>query len=84
MNYTLRRVFPGENRPDDYVIRLDGRDIGRVYKSTFVGEVRWNWTIHIIDGLRRIEGVPISGLVASLDHAKQEFRASFEKMAAAQ
>jgi hypothetical protein len=28
MTYTLRRAFPGENRPDDFVIRHDGRDVG--------------------------------------------------------
>jgi hypothetical protein len=33
MSLTLRRAFPGENRPDDFVIRRDGRDVGRTYHS---------------------------------------------------
>jgi hypothetical protein len=83
MSLTLRRAFPGENRPDDFVIRHGGRDVGRLYKAAFAGEVRWQWTVYIDGTLPRLDGVPISGLAESFEEAKDQFKASFEKMAAA-
>jgi hypothetical protein len=82
LTYTLRRASPGENRPDDFVIRHDGRDVGRLYRSTFAREVRWQWSIYIIDNIRRVDGVPISALAESLQEAKAQFKVSFERMVA--
>jgi hypothetical protein len=70
------------HREDDFIICGDGHDVGRLYKGTFAGGVGWFWTIFIIDGLRRIEGVPIRGLAESFEDAKRQFGSSYEKIAA--
>jgi len=69
------------DRPDDFVIRRNARDVGRVYRSTFAGEERWQWTIYIDGGVPRLDGVPISGLAVSLEEAKRQFRESHDRMA---
>ena len=81
--YTLRRTWPDEpNRPDDYVFRCDGVDVGRCYlRSLADNEQRWHWTIYIGRSVKKvIEGVPVSGSAETLDQAKEQFRSSFDRM----
>lgn len=82
--YSLRRTrLSDEADTQDFVIRWNGRDVGRVYRGKFAQRDLWQWTIYMIDGARRIEGVPIQGLAETLDEAKAEFRSSFDRMRAA-
>jgi hypothetical protein len=74
MTYTLRRTWPELDRPDDYVVRRDGTDVGRLYRSTASND-QWHWTIYITASVHRAAGVPIEGCTAALDQAKQQFRA---------
>ena len=69
-------------RPDDYVFRCNGKDVGGTYRTVTPDGERWVWTIYIVAGIRLVEGVPISGLVATLDEAKTAFRTSYEKLTA--
>ena len=79
--YTLQHTWaPDPSRPDDYLLRCDRKNVGRTYRTVTPDGERWVWTIYIVAGIRLIEGVPISGLVASLDEAKAAFKASYEKL----
>ena len=81
--YTLLPAWaPDARRPDDYVFRCDRKNVGRTYRTVTPDGERWLWTIYIVAGIRLIEGVPISGLVTSLDEAKAAFKASYEKLTA--
>jgi hypothetical protein len=83
-SYTLRRTCPAQrHREDDFIVCRDGRDVGRLYKDTFAGGAGWCWAIFIIDGLRRSEGVPISGHAENFEDAKRQLGSSYEKIAAA-
>ena len=46
--YTLRRTGPDEpDRPDDYVFRCDGVDVGRCYlMRASSNQVVWRWTVY--------------------------------------
>jgi len=49
MTYTLRRTWADDPRAnqDDYVVRCDGEEVGRMYKTIGVGGVTvWQWTIY--------------------------------------
>ena len=38
MPYTLRRTWPDDpDNADDYVVRYDGKDVGRMYRTTGAG-----------------------------------------------
>jgi hypothetical protein len=69
---SLRRTWPDDpHRPDDYVIRHDGADAGRVYKTLGTGGVEvWQWTIY---------GTAKAGREPTLDAAKARWRAAFEQ-----
>jgi hypothetical protein len=78
--YTLRRTWPEYPGKEDYVFRREGVDVGRTYRTRTPDGDRWLWTIYVIAGIRRQEGVPISGLVATLDEAKAAFKSSYERL----
>jgi hypothetical protein len=80
--YTLRPTW--RDQPDDFVFRVDGRDAGRCYLRQFANnELLWSWTIYIgLDITGTLPGVPIAGATETLDQAKAEFRASYERLAA--
>ena len=79
--YTLQHTWaPDPSRPDDHVFRCDRKDVGRTYRTLTPDGERWLWTIYIVAGIRLIEGVPVSGLVGTLDEAKAAFRTSYEKL----
>ena len=79
MPYTRRPTWPDEP-DDDYVIRCEGRDVGRVYFTRVPEGHRWLWTIFMNGHVPQVEGVPITGLAATLDDAAAEFKRSYERM----
>lgn len=83
VTYTLRPLRLDESSKNDFIIRHNGRDVGRVYLSKGLGGERWQWAINVLASFRRIEGVPISGLADTLDRALEQFQASFDAMLAA-
>ena len=54
MPYTRRRTWPDE--PDDYVIRCEGLDVGRVYLERVPAGERWLWTIYINGHVPKVGG----------------------------
>jgi hypothetical protein len=73
MPYTLRRTWP--DREGDYVVRCDGVEVGRMYRTHGVGGVMvWLWTIY---------GTPLTGREPTLEEAKAQWRAAFEQRGAA-
>ena len=79
MPYTRGRTWPDTDR-DDYVIRCDGHDVGRVYKTRVPEGDRWQRSIYIIGSITRVPGVPISGLAPDLDAAATAFKLAYERM----
>ena len=76
--YTRRSTWPDEH--DDYVIRCEGLDFGRVYLTRVPAGDRWLWTIYINSHVPQISNVPISGLAVTLDEAASQFKQSYEAM----
>ena len=64
MPYTRRSTWPDER--DDYVIRCEGLDVGRVYLTRVPAGDRWLWTIFKNGHVPQVEDVPISGLAVTL------------------
>jgi hypothetical protein len=69
--YTLRRCDPhNPDRQDDYEFCCDGEAVGRCYFMHAAGyQAVWRWTVY---------GVSSSGMEATLEGAKQQFRETFE------
>jgi hypothetical protein len=66
--YTLRRSWP--DKPDDYVVKCDGKDVGRMYLEIGAGGTwRWHWTIY---------GTSLVGLPATFEQAQAEWKLAFE------
>ena len=83
MIYKLRRTWlPGDGPPDDYVVRVGRRDIGRIYRTFVPNGYRWRWSIYINQHVHRVDAVPSAGLAPNLEQAKSAFRARFDHMAA--
>ena len=62
----------------DYVIVEDGRDVGRLYEDRHSRpQYRWFWSITVYVDPKR--GITTSGRAASLDEAKAQFLANWEK-----
>jgi hypothetical protein len=78
MPYTRRSTWPDER--DDYVIRCEGLDVGRVSLTRVPAGDRWLWTIFMNGHVPKVEDVPISGLAVTLDEAAAEFKRSYERM----
>jgi hypothetical protein len=78
MPYTRRSTWPDER--DDYVIRCEGLDVGRVYLTRVPAGDRWLWTIFMNGHVPKVEDVPISGLAVTLDEAAAEFKRSYVRM----
>ena len=76
MPYTRRSTWPDER--DDYVIRCEGLDVGRVYLTRVPDGDRWRWSIYMNDDVPQVEDVPIMGLAATRDEAASQFKQSYE------
>ena len=81
MPYSRRPTWPDHDR-EDYVIRCEGRDVGRVYRRRLPEGHRYYWTIYISSHVPQVPGVPISGLALTLDEASAAFKRSYETMKA--
>jgi len=69
----MRRIWPDDDRPDDYVFRVDGRDAGRCYAMRAAGNrAVWRWTVY---------GSATGGMALSLDEAQRCFKAVVKPMA---
>ena len=79
MPYTRRPSGPNTNG-EDYVIRCEARDVGRVYRRLLPEGHRYYWTIYISDRVSQVPGVPISGLAATLDEACAAFKRAYDSM----
>jgi hypothetical protein len=81
MPYTRVPTWPeNPNRRDDYVIRHDGRDVGRVYLTRLLDGDAFVWTIYMNGHVPQVPSVPISGSAATLDEAAVAFKRSHERM----
>jgi hypothetical protein len=81
MAYTCRRTWPDTDR-DDFVIRCEGLDVGRVYRTQVPDGERWLWGIYINGHVPQVKGVPVAGLASDLHAAAVQFKASYERMRA--
>ena len=74
MTVALKRV-----QPDDYDVIHDGEIIGRIYRMIGLEELGveelWRW--RTAGSLEPTDG-PSGGICASLDEAKEAFRAAWE------
>jgi hypothetical protein len=62
----------------DYVIVEDGRDVGRVYEDRHSRpELRWFWSITLYVNPKL--GITTSGRAASIEEAKAQFLANWQK-----
>ena len=60
MPYTRRSTWPDDDDRDDYVIRCEGLDVGRVYLTRVPAGDRWLWTIFMNGHVPKVEDVPIA------------------------
>ena len=82
MPYTRRRTWPTHPESEDYVIRCEGMNIGRVYLAELPEGKRYCWFIYINGHVPQVQGVPISGATMTLDEASSQFKRSYEAMRA--
>jgi hypothetical protein len=81
IGYSLRRTWPfSGHRENDYAVRFNQHDVGRVYLATVPDGNRRRWAIFINEKVNAVNGIPTAGFAADLEAAKQDFQASFEKM----
>ena len=80
MPYTRRRTWPTHPESEDYVIRCEGMNIGRVYLAELPEGKRYCWFIYINGHVPQVQGVPISGATMTLDEASSQFKRSYEAM----
>ena len=78
---TLRRTglsSPAYRDWLDYVIVEDGRDVGRLYEDRHSRpEYRWFWSITVYVNPAR--GIVTSGRASTIEEAKAQFLANWEK-----
>jgi CheY-like chemotaxis protein len=76
-SYTLHRIIWSDGRPsldpEDYSVREDGQAVGRIYRaSSGLGPAGYVWFIY---------GRPDRGFAPTLDEAKAEWQAAYERKA---
>ena len=65
-HFTMRLTWPDDDRPDDYVFRVDGHDAGRCYAMHAAGRrLVWRWTVY---------GSNAGGMEPSLQEAQRRFK----------
>ena len=71
----MRLTWPDEpDRRDDFVFRVDGKDVGRCYQTfaTYGRGLVWRWTIY---------GTSKGGMEDTLEEAKRKFKETFDAQA---
>ena len=76
--YTHRRTWPDDR--EDYILRCEGLDVGRVYRTELPDGEFFVWSIYINGHVPQVEGVPIEGRAATLGLAGVDFKRSYERM----
>jgi CheY-like chemotaxis protein len=76
-SYTLHRIIWSDGRPsldpEDYSVREDGQAVGRIYRASIgLGPAGYVWSIY---------GQPDHGFAPTLDEAKAEWQAAYERKA---
>lgn len=69
--YTRRATWPDHD--NDFVIRCEGLDVGRVYLTRLPDGDRFVWSIYINGHVPQVPGVPISGSAVELEQAAAAF-----------
>jgi hypothetical protein len=64
----------------DYVIRCEGLDVGRVYRTRLPDGEAFVWSLYVNGHVLQIKGVPISSTATNLDTAAAQFKAPYERM----
>ena len=65
----------------DYTVFEEGRPIGRMYEDRHApAELRWFWSITVYVDPKL--GIRTDGRTTTLDHAKEQFRRSWERVRA--
>ena len=67
---------------EDYVIRCEGLDVGRVYQTELPEGERFCWFIYINGHVPQVQGVAVSGRAVTLDEASAQLKRSYEAMRA--
>jgi len=69
--YTMRRTWPDDDkRPNDFVFRIDGKNVGRCYLMVGAdSRLVWHWTVY---------GRSTSGMEDTLAEAQQRFKQAYE------
>ena len=80
MPYTRSPTWPEKPDRQDYVIRCEGLDVGRVFLTRLPEGDRFLWSIYINGHVPLVPGVPISGHAVTLDEAASQFKQSYEAM----
>jgi hypothetical protein len=81
MAYTARRTWPDADKPDDYILRYCGVDVGRTYAELIPGGTKWRWTIFIGAAVPcRVDCIPIAGYADDLEGSKAAFKLNFGRM----
>ena len=66
---------------DDFVIRFNGRDVGRTYADSTPNGPRWYWSIFRVNLRGPLpEGVVMQGLADDLAAAGAAFKENWEKL----
>jgi hypothetical protein len=73
--YTMRRTWPEDDQPNDYVFKVDGTEAGRCYRHymRFVEGNCWHWTVY---------GSGFAGDEPTLEAAQAKFKAAYERKVA--
>jgi hypothetical protein len=79
MPYTLRRTWPDTDR-EDFVIKCERLDMGRVYLTQLPNGDRFVWSIYINGHVLVVPGVAISGQAVTLSEAAAAFKQSYGRM----
>ena len=80
MAYTRRLTWPDSRERQDYIIRCEGLNVGRVYFTQLPDGDRFVWTIYMNGHVPQVPNVPISGYAVTLDEASSQFKQSYEVM----
>ncbi len=66
----MRLCWPGQDRPNDFQLLVEGKPAGRCYKMTAAyNRVVWRWTVY---------GISSGGMEDTLEEAQRRFKETYE------